>query len=295
LLLRPYNRQKYLILPAQNKIVEPSFNIQTNNGLTAAHYLLAEAGPQGLSVVAADMDSRTVTHCMVWHFAANTQPDAAAEQLLQSWATEPLLQQFCQKAELLYSFPDVVPTPHEMYRSVDAATILADVYGDANTGPVKTDFVYKHNLHNVYRLPVAAERLLLRGNSVATSHQYSMLLNQFEGSDDALWAIFYPHSLTVLLRRSGQLQIVQQFAYTVPEDAAWQLLAVCHQFGVPAGSVPLTLYGMIDAQSALYAELYKYFLHISFAGLPQGLHYPDAVHQLPAHFFSHLFASLLCV
>jgi Protein of unknown function (DUF3822) len=274
--------------------VEPSFNIRTENADPAPLQILVEAGPQGLALVATDMDSPTVRHCAAWHFAAGMGPGAAAEALAELFAQEPLLQQVYQKAELLYSFPETVLTPQTVYPSVDAHAMIQQVYGDAQDGIVRTDFVLGHHLHLVYRLPMAAARLTLQGNTVATGHQYAALLNSFSGSGDALWAVFYPHHVTVLLRKAGGLQIVQQFAYTLPEDAAWYLLAVCEQFGVPVQDVPLTLYGMIDQRSSLYTELYKYFLHISFAENPAGLSWPDTLPQQQGHFFSHLFTALLC-
>jgi Protein of unknown function (DUF3822) len=274
--------------------VEPSFNIRTENVDAASLQVLVEAGPQGLALVAVDGNSKTVAHCVAWHFAAGTSAEMAAATIAALFAQEPLLQQSYQKAELVYSFGESILTPQEVFASVDANEMIQQVYGDAQDGIVRTDFVYSHHLHNVYRLPMAAARLALQGNTVTTEHQYSALLNGFSGNGDALWAIFYPHSVTVLLRKGGALQIVQQFAYTSPEDAAWYMLAVCEQFGVAAPELPLTLFGMIDQRSALYAEIYKYFLHISFAALPEGLVWPDALPQQPPHFFSHLFTALLC-
>ena len=274
--------------------MEPSFNIQTENATAASLQVLVEAGQQGLSLVAVDGNSKTVAHCVAWHFAAGTSADVAAANIADLFAQEPLLQQPYQKVELMYSFGESILTPQEVFASVDANEMIQQVYGDAQDGVVRTDFVYSHHLHNVYRLPMAAARLALQGNTATSGHQYSALLNSFSGDGDALWAIFYPHSVTVLLRKAGALQIVQQYAYTSPEDAAWYLLAVCEQFGVAVQAVPLTLFGMIDQRSALYAELYKYFLHINFAAMPEGLVWPDTLPQQPGHSFSHLFTALLC-
>jgi hypothetical protein len=52
--------------------------------------------------------------------------------------------------------------------------------------------------------------------------------------------------------------------------------------------------GMITVDSAVYNSLMKYFLQFHFAVLPEGLVYPDAVDEYPAHYFSHIFQMLLC-
>ena len=53
--------------------------------------------------------------------------------------------------------------------------------------------------------------------------------------------------------------------------------------------------GMIDVDSSLYSELFKYFLNMEFAILPGNFNYADAIKEQPAHYFSHLFATALCV
>lgn len=282
-------------MPAQTKIVEPSFNIQTQDADTTKLHVLVEAGPQGLSLVAADTDNRTITHCMAWHFSAGLHPDAAVTELATLFATEPLLQQTYRKATLLYSFGENVLVPNEIYASVNGSEMLAHMYGDANDGIVRSDFVERHNLYNVYRLPIAATRLTVKADSTTNSHSHTTLLQSFAVSGYAMMVVFFPNSVSVLLRSNESIVLDQHFNYAVPEDVAWHLLAACKQFGVLVQEVPLTLFGMIDQQSTMYTELHKYFLNISVAPFgPSDYAMPEPLQQQPPHFFSHLFDALLC-
>jgi Protein of unknown function (DUF3822) len=295
LLPYPYNRQKYLILPPQTKIVEPSFNIRSENTHTAQQHLLVEAGPQGLSLVCADADTKIVTSCVVYHFTPGMHTAAIAEQLSELFATEPLLRHSYKKTDFVYAFNQAILTPHEVYNAVSNTEMLDGVYGDAADAVLKTDFVYKQNIHCVYRVPVAVNTVVTRAFPAAgITHQYSLLADAF-GGGSSLYAVFYTNSLTVLLRKEGRLQVVQQLAYDTPETAAWHLLNTCRCFDVQANNTALVLYGMIDSKSALFAELYKYFQQVSFAALPDGLQYSSEITALPPHFFSHLFAMKLCV
>jgi Protein of unknown function (DUF3822) len=295
-LLHPYNRQKYLILPPQTKIVEPSFNIRIDNTVAAQQHLLAEAGLQGLSLICADADTNTITSCVVYHFAPGLSPNAIAAQLQQLFATEPLLAHRYKKTDFVYAFNQAILTPHEVYNAVNNAEMLDGIFGDAGETVLKTDFVYKLNLHNVYRVPAAVNAVVNTAFPAASfTHQYSLLADAFSGEGNRLHAIFYTHSLTVLLRREGKLQVIQHFNYDTPETAAWHLLNTCSRFDIAANDAELILHGMIDNKSALYAELYKYFQQVSFAGLPDGLKYSIEMAALPHHFFSHLFAMMLCV
>jgi Protein of unknown function (DUF3822) len=272
--------------------VEPSFNIRTGNTASANQHLLAEAGPQGLSLVCADADTNTVTSCVVYHFAPGMSAAAIAAQLQQLFATEPLLAQPYKKTDFVYAFNQAVLTPHEVYNSVSNTEMLDAVFGDAE----ETDFVYKQNLHNVYRVPAAVNAVVNAAFPAANfTHQYSLLADAFGGEGNRLHAIFYTHSITVLLRRGGKLQVIQHFTYDTAETAAWHLLNTCRSFDIAANDAELVLHGMIDNKSALYTELYKYFQQVSFAGLPDGLKYSIEEAAMPHHFFSHLFAMMLCV
>jgi hypothetical protein len=125
--------------------------------------------------------------------------------------------------------------------------------------------------------------------------QQSILVNINKEDSNILYAVMYPGHITVLLKNKGQLQLVQNFEYGTPQDAVYQLLNACKSFDVDPGEITLHLCGMIDADSGLYGELYKYFLHIRFAGLPLNFNYTAGISNYPAHYFSHLFATALCV
>jgi Protein of unknown function (DUF3822) len=276
--------------------VEPSFNIRGGNTDFSAKHLLAEAGPQGLSLVCADTATNTITDCVVYHFAAGMDAGALREQMTEIFLAEPLLGQRYKKTDLVYTFAEAILTPHEVYNPVNNAALLDNVFGDAAETVVKTDFMYRHHLHNVYRVPAALNAAVNAALPAAgCTHQYSLLVDALGGAGDCLHVVFYTHSLTVLLRCGAKLQAVRSFGYDTPETAAWHLLNVCSCFGLSAGNVPLLLHGMIDGKSALYAELYKYFLQVEFAGLPQGFKYSIDIAAVPHHFFSHLFAMMLCV
>jgi hypothetical protein len=91
------------------------------------------------------------------------------------------------------------------------------------------------------------------------------------------------------------LQVIQNFQYKVPEDAAYHLLNVCERFEVKANDTVLHLNGMIDPDSNLYNELYKYFLQTAFGTLPEIFTYNEEIKKYPEHYFSHLFELAACV
>ena len=98
-----------------------------------------------------------------------------------------------------------------------------------------------------------------------------------------------------MLLKDGKLQVVQTYLYKSPEDVAYYLLHICESFDADVNNITVVLNGMIGQDSRLYNEICKYFLDIRFGSLPEGIAYPEAVNEYPAHYFSHLFAIAQCV
>jgi hypothetical protein len=131
---------------------------------------------------------------------------------------------------------------------------------------------------------------------VATVHHATSLqLEKFHADDEFLHCIFFHNSIKVFMFKGAALQIVQQFSYNLPVDAAYHLLNCCEQYNFKPTEARLILSGMIDEKSKLYTELYRYFLNIEFEKPDNRIGLHDRIKFYPPHFFSHLTGLALCV
>ena len=76
--------------------------------------------------------------------------------------------------------------------------------------------------------------------------------------------------------------------------ASWVMLNCCRQMGLDQESVRLLVGGLIDRQSALSAELYKYFLQIHFEEIDESIKITDELKELPLHYFSSILKMAVC-
>ncbi len=209
---------------------------------------------------------------------------------------EPLLKQTFKKTDIVWSFPSALLVPHEWMNPETASDMLDLVQGDLQLGETKSDFMFKHNMHTAYRVPVAIAEVFAKHFLYASqTHQYAVLPDLCPGEANQLYVIFYNNRLTAMLHKENKLQAIQHFSYQSPEDAAFHLLNLCRSFDVSPEDVVMQCSGMIDENSNLYANLYKYFLTIRFADLPENASYADEIKKHPSHFFSHLVSTALCV
>jgi hypothetical protein len=88
------------------------------------------------------------------------------------------------------------------------------------------------------------------------------------------------------------VQLAQVYAYKTPLDVVYFLLKICYEFALDQSEVFLILSGLIDQDSAMYAELYNYFLNLHFAQAPL-FSLPE--NDYPHHYFTSLYNLAACV
>lgn len=275
--------------------MNPTFNIQAPDiNYTSAH-LVIEAGPRGISIVISDTSNCFVA-VVLYTFPATFSAAALSDKFDEVIKGEPVLQHAFKKTDIIWTFTESILVPPAYMETASNGDLLELIFGDLNNNTVSTDFLYKHNLHNVYRIPLEICNSFKRYFPAASySHQYSILPQLVNRPGNHLLVVFYDSGLTLVLCKAGNLQVIRNFHYQHPADAAYYLLNVCDNFEINNEDIILHLSGMIDKGSALYTELYKYFLNIQFEELPEHAGYIDAVKDQPHHYFSHSFAIAACV
>ena len=280
---------------AEMKHVNPSFSIQAPKINFGTAQLFAEAGPMGVSLVVLDTDNYFKA-AVTYAFIAGLNDHELTEKFKQIFRSENLLQKPYYKTHIFWSFTESILVPDELMNADRNLNMLNLVFGDAKQGITRSDFLYKHNLHNVYRIPETVIDIFSTCLPVATqTHLFSTIVNRNLPEGNHLFTVFYSNSITIMLCREGKLQVVQNFNYNDPADCVFHLLNVCKGFDVQPDSATVHINGMIDEKSGLYEAVYKYFLKIEFDTLPEGYTYHETIKAYPSHFFSHLFALASCV
>ncbi|MCW3090118.1 MAG: hypothetical protein JWP81_1187 [Ferruginibacter sp.] len=270
------------------------FNIQSSNINASDADLYIEIDTQGLSyIILANGVCRAM---LVYHFNEGTSAEAAAEYIHRVIADQPHLQQRFNRVHFIYGFAPSILIPHQFMNGTDNNDMLELVYGESSENITRTDFMYKHALHIIYTVPSVIDMVITRYfGSAEHTHLYSLLPDIVTDPETRLCCIFSTGKLTVMLMKEGKLQVIQQYNYKTQDDVAYYLLNICKSYEADVQAVAVHLFGMIDENSALYTELYKYFPRLQFEALPAQYQYPDEIHQYPAHYFSHLFALAACV
>jgi len=202
---------------------------------------------------------------------------------------------------LVYNFPESNLVP-EAFFDTDTKTPLTNlIYGDVSKELVLEEKIPWWGLYNIYRIPAGVHRLLQQKFPNGKYwHFYSLQLKchkMFNIKEEAqyLKAFFYADKMIALACKSGELQLIQTFQYHDSKDVAYNLLNCCQQLNMSQEEIKLELSGLIEKQSALYNELQKYFLHVSFDNMEDSIKITDELREFPLHYFSSLLKMAICV
>jgi hypothetical protein len=230
----------------------------------------------------------------VFEFEKGTDENEYANILQGLIESQSLLQDTFKKVCIIYSYRESVLIPFTLYSSLENENVLNLVHGNLqNDSVILTDLVTEGGVYNAYRVPLKIQNVFnSKFPGAEDIHQYSALLKQATTAGDKLFIIFYQNRILVKLNKNGHVALINSFSYNTPEDVSYILLNICKQFEIK--NIPVEVSGLIERDSILFKEIYKYFEVIDFASLPEGVKYSEEITRQPAHYFSHIFAYSLC-
>lgn len=202
------------------------------------------------------------------------------------YAQHPELHRSFYKVCISYDHPQNTLVPLQHFKSENAGAVLKSLYGVNGSSSIITESIPGWQLYNIYAVPRDVHDWLCRQYPAAQYwHRYTLDIKQLTSGEhpQQLWADFRADDFTLSAISDNKLLLSQTFSYTTPEDVLYYLLKTCEQTNLSQREVFLSLSGLVDQQSALYKELYQYFIHIGFRDAswsPSGEH--------PSHFFTSL-------
>ncbi len=283
-------------------MVKPAFTIEAS-GITDEELLqsrlLVEVNPNSFSYVL--LNQRNMRPLAVRYFQLeHSKESPLTETLREILESEPLLRRPVKETLLVYNFPESSLIPESVFTMDTNREIIDTLHGDLDKGLILTEKIPWWELFNVYRIRPDLHQLLQQTFSAGKYwHYYSLMLKSYKMFDSndketCIKVIFYADKMVMLVIRDGKPVLVQTFPYHDTKDVAYHLLNCCRQLGLDQEGVKLLVGGLIDRQSALSTELYKYFLKIHFEEIDESIKVTDELKELPLHYFSSILKMAVC-
>jgi hypothetical protein len=268
-----------------------TFNIRTDNFDYNNAQRFIEIAPQQVSIFVLDANN-----CFN-NFSSYSLTNEVNQQRveLNKIFNGPLLNNSYKETTVIYTLPQSILTPAAMLDESQTGNMLSLVFGPGNKDVNRIDFIAKYDIYNVYRIPVGINKIVTeKFPSCKHYHQFSVLPD-CKGMNIRILCIFYNNGLSISLHKDQNLIFTNYFTFSVPEDISYYILSICNNFDIDVQNVHLILAGLIEKDSILYKEMYKYFLEISFLKSSDNYTCTEGFEDYPPHYFNHLFEIAACV
>jgi hypothetical protein len=256
--------------------------------------LLCEVSNEGFSFCIKNEETKSFLGLGVYHYDKNKPAVGLPIALQIVFHQKEILSGNFKKVCVVYSFCESVLIPFSLYNRGKNDVLMNMMFGDINeTETILTDVISDQSMYNCYRVPSAVVEVIQNQFPNASyTHQYLLLLKKSALENDELTLIFYTQKVIVCLKKDGKYQLVNSFNFETPEDVSYYLLNICQQFQV--NEPRLIIHGLIEENSPLFKNIYKYFNNIELASLPAENIYSEEILKFPSHYFSYIFAIDSC-
>ena len=258
--------------------------IETASGL----HLVAEADEVGISFGFFEKEPFAMKGLMLYQFEKNSTDELRASQLEKIFVTELIFKQTFLSVCFCSNVSEVVLIPKKYFTDQDAASMLSLQFANTDNKPVSHAVAEEINATLIYYAEKQVEEIWKKFHLSSSFTHSSVLQIRNISNDKTLMAcIISAKHIKLFLYKNGNLQIIIKSGYNTPADVVYQMLNTCSQFAIEPDEVSIILGGLIEEKSALYQEIYKYFLQVTFDELSENL-LTEEMLQYPPHYFSTL-------
>ena len=201
------------------------------------------------------------------------------------------------KSIIAFNMAESMLVPSEMYKSENDLLHFEVMFGKSSDVIIVSDNLVSLHTHNLTAVPISVHAALSgKFNSTDFKNINSVLLENYTGEkEETILLDFRTDEFSVIVFKDDILQLVQIYSYSTPEDVLYYLLKICRQLNLAQQEVKVLLSGLIEKDSVVYRELYKYFIHLEFEVLPAAIKISEELEEYPAHYYSTISKLASCV
>ncbi len=224
----------------------------------------------GLSFCILETQTNTISYLKHNLFNTNLNPIQLLEQLKESFATEPKLQESFSKVQVIYANSLSTLVPQALFNE----NALAD-YLKFNAKILPNDFITYDTITNaecmnVYIPLVNCNNYIFeRYGSFSYKHHATILITkllQSEKNKKEKKIVINVSATTfeIVYLKNGSLQLYNSFSYTTKEDFIYYILFTLEQLDVNPETIPVYFLGTINHEDETYKITYKYIRNVFF-------------------------------
>lgn len=204
-----------------------------------------------------------------------------------------------RKVVIAYHFSDSVLSPAELFRQQQTRELLNQLHGTPWMDTMVPEFIGNFSMYNQYTVPQHIHKsMVLHFVRANYWHGYSVRLKNIDREKHPgqhFFLDFRTDNFLLTALTDGNPYLVQIYDYEHPADVLYILLKVCSFFPFTQEEVVVHLAGLVEKDSGIYSNLYKYFKHVEFEEFSGSVKLDPAFKEYPSHYYSVMDKLLQCV
>lgn len=221
------------------------------------------------------------------HYAVADAPGQSWNEtsLAELTSTWPELKDPYYQVLIAYDFPQSILMPQQQYRMEDGSQLMGSLYGRAAAAITVAEAIPEWQLMNLYSVPGEIRDWVNNQFPAARQlHQYSVGLKHLQAGEPegCIHLDIRKDDFTVMVGKNGKFLLARTAGYSTPEDVLYYVVKVIQSFSLSQSETRILLSGLVDRESALYRDLYQYFIHFEFREAAWN------TPGFPVHFFTSL-------
>lgn len=228
------------------------------------------------------------------YYKAELNDDALLKKIFEK---NELLQSSFYRTVVAWYIPECILIPNKFYDHQQSKLLLDTMFGKDSKVAI-SESLPEWQINTAYQVAASAHESINRHYTTGNFwHHYSVTLkNRINNpGNGSLTLDFKTDSFSVVAVRNNVLLLAQIFSYTSADDVLYYLLKICKQYSMTQREVHVGLSGLIDKQSAVFKELYQYFINIQFVPLENRVQLSEVFNEYPDHYFTSLSRLAACV
>ncbi|TMI62961.1 MAG: DUF3822 family protein [Bacteroidetes bacterium] len=220
----------------------------------------------------------------LYHLASFSADEMNIEVLAEILSLHPEASASFYKVSVCYCYPQHILVPQDYYSNENFGELFKSVHGVLAGKNIVSESMIDWQLNDIYTVPQGVQQFLMRRYPSASFKNFPTLaLKNLDNNEDGLLKVdFGVDEFELVAVNQNKLLLAERFEYATPHDVIYELLNLCNAYSLSQYKVQLRITGLVDKDSALYKEMYQYFMNIEFRNATW------SHEDHPAHFFTVL-------
>jgi len=224
----------------------------------------------------------------IYSLAYYSGDEVNAESLGSIFMAHPELSRGFHSVQVGFDHPQSLLVPFQLFDKDAAPQIMSTMFGKKEGTEVLSEPVKEWQLYNIYSVNGELRNWLARKFTSANYyHNYSVSIRLPSSNGDRLVINLQTDEFSIVGMKHDKLVIAVTYEYASPSDVLYHLLKICELHSFSQRDTEICIAGLIERESALFREIYQYFLHTSFRE-PGWDASNLGDNQFPNHFFTPL-------